>query len=170
VPGHAPAPAYRLRPDRLFRPCVTQPASIDIAIEDSSETGCLIYAPSALPVGTQIAVGIPGLRRWRAVVRRIEGRRVGCAFVKPISVADVTRARSHETVVLLTPPAPAAPPMVSLLDPPSAQPALIDEVRGVAGVWEGHILAHPPRRPKHTILALIAIALFTAAIIALILK
>src|ERR1700712_4637471 len=66
VPGHAPAPAYRLRPDRLFRPCVTQPASIDIAIEDSSETGCLIYAPSALPVGTQIAVGIPGLRRWRA--------------------------------------------------------------------------------------------------------
>lgn len=167
----------RLKVRRAPRTAIQKPAilsndasgaPIEIAIEDLSETGCLIYAPVALPVGAKVTVGIAGLGRRQAFVRRIEGRLAGCAFVRPIAAADVARARANQVVVPLS--SSALHPGSSLLDPPAPSGlALVDEVADVATVMEGQLFAHPPAY-FHPSLVLIAVAAFAIAILGALLR
>ena len=71
----------------------------DILVEDLSTTGCRILLSLDLPLDMLVRVGISGAGMRQARIVRGSQPIYGCAFVEPMSDADMRRATRADTVV-----------------------------------------------------------------------
>ena len=71
----------------------------DILVEDLSTTGCRILLSLDLPLDMLVRVGISGAGTRQARIVRGSQPIYGCAFVEPMSDADIRRATRADTVV-----------------------------------------------------------------------
>jgi hypothetical protein len=72
---------------------------LDVIVDNLSISGCLITTDLALVEGDPISIGIPGVGARDAWISRVDAPRYGCAFARPISDAEVSAARSANSLV-----------------------------------------------------------------------
>lgn len=73
---------------------------IDVIVEDFSRTGFRISTEVDLPVGTLISLGLAGAGARVAQILRVRGNRYGCAFMKPLTDAEVAQAFQGQEAIL----------------------------------------------------------------------
>jgi hypothetical protein len=97
----------RLDVERSDRITVDRPATVrdlrkapsDVIVDNLSTTGCLVTLDFALPLGALISIGIAGIGPCFARVGRCDHPRYGCAFLVPITEAEIEASRVAETIV-----------------------------------------------------------------------
>jgi hypothetical protein len=72
---------------------------IDVVVDNLSTTGCLLKLDQPLPLGALVSVGIPGIGIRYARIGRIDHPHYACAFLAPVSAAEIAVALSAETIV-----------------------------------------------------------------------
>lgn len=71
----------------------------DVVMEDVSQTGCRISGAIDLSAGDMIRIGLAGIGAQAAEIMWADQGTVGCRFDQPLSVADLERTRSAQTLV-----------------------------------------------------------------------
>lgn len=71
----------------------------DVAMEDVSQTGCRISGAPDLAAGDMIRIGLAGIGAQAAEVIWADDGMTGCRFDQPLSLADLEKTRSAQTLV-----------------------------------------------------------------------
>jgi hypothetical protein len=99
-------------------------APLDVRVDNLSTSGCLLTLDRTLPVGALVSIGIAGVGVRQARVSRVDAPHHACAFLQPVSAADVATALSAETLVAgAFPAAPSIVPVRAVLVETETLPA-----------------------------------------------
>lgn len=121
----------RVAVDRVGTLRDTERTPVDIMVDNLSTTGCMFLLDRELPLGALVSIGIPGVGVRYARISRVEHPQYGCAFLSPVSDADIAAALSVDTVIagaFPQMPVPAMPmaasPLRRIAEEPSFEPKL----------------------------------------------
>lgn len=105
---------------------------IDATIEDLSITGCRLTLPTDASIGDDVMIGLAGVGIRSAMVIWSDANQVGCAFDKPLTMAEFQTVQFAQTVAEGRFPAPPSQPSHDLAYtqstsklPPAARLAII---------------------------------------------
>lgn len=86
------AERYPVELDATVRNAAARP--YDVVIDDLSTTGFRMVGGPHMEIGSPVSIGFAGIGIQPARVTRLHNDSYGCEFVTPLSVADLTAART----------------------------------------------------------------------------